>query len=264
MLIGFDHFIILVNNLDAAMESFRRLGFEVQPGGEHPAFGSRNAIVALADGSYFELVAFKDPALAAKGFWAEAYKRLMSGEGFGGFALASDDLIVDSANIRASGIPITDPQPGSRMRPDGRQISWRTALVGDTPSGMMPFLIQDETARSLRVELPHDGLGSRAHAVDVLVAVREPESAWREYKALVGGEPRSRADNNAHSLTLPWGSITFAGPDMDEGGLAAHLRQRGEGLYAVTLAVEDAPAHAGFPRKLACGALIRIVQRKRS
>jgi len=72
MITGFDHFIVLVNDLNTAIETYRRLGFDARAGGEHPAFGSHNALVALADGAYLELVAFKDAALAAKTFWARA------------------------------------------------------------------------------------------------------------------------------------------------------------------------------------------------
>ena len=272
---GFDHFIILVEDLSAAMRSFQRLGFEVRAGGEHPAFGSHNALIALADGSYFELVAFKDPALAARSFWAEAHKKLKAGEGFGGFALASDDLNRDVSRIRAGGISISDPQPGSRTRLDGRRIAWQTALIRDTPSGVMPFLIQDETARSLRVERPLSDLGSRARAIEVLVAAHQPESVCRDYLSLLGSGRRLVLDTD---ITLPWGSIVIAGPETG-GVLAEHLERRGEGLFAVTLVVDDL-AHEGreavargltviegglrgvlFAPELACGARIRLVQR---
>jgi glyoxalase-like protein len=272
---AFDHFIILVEDLAAAMRSFQRLGFEVRAGGEHPAFGSHNALIALADGSYFELVAFKDPALAARSFWAEAHKKLKAGEGFGGFALASDDLSHDVSRIRAGGISITDPQPGARTRLDGRGIAWRTALIGNTPSGVMPFLIQDETAHSLRVERPTSGLGSRTRAIAVLVAAHQPESVCRDYLSLLGSGRRSLPDTD---VTLPWGRIVIAGPETG-GVLAEHLERRGEGLFEVTLAaddvaherreavargltvIEDGPQGVMFARELACGARIRLVQR---
>jgi hypothetical protein len=48
MLLGFDHFVVLVNCLDAAMGTYRRLRFD--------------------DGTYIELLAFKDVALVAQTF----------------------------------------------------------------------------------------------------------------------------------------------------------------------------------------------------
>ena len=122
MLTGFDHFIIFVADLDAAMQTFRRLGFDARPGGEHPAFCSHNALIALADGAYIELVAFKNPALAETTFWRDGVRKLRAGEGFGGYVLGSNDLARAVAYIRARGINATDPNPGSRVRPDGQRV----------------------------------------------------------------------------------------------------------------------------------------------
>ncbi len=36
MILGADHFVILVNDLNASIETYLRLGFDAQPGGDHP------------------------------------------------------------------------------------------------------------------------------------------------------------------------------------------------------------------------------------
>ncbi len=56
-----DHVVWIVRDLDAAAAAVGDLGFEVVPGGRHAGLGSRNALVALADGSYLELASFADP-----------------------------------------------------------------------------------------------------------------------------------------------------------------------------------------------------------
>jgi len=56
ILTGIDH-IIVVAELEAAVASYRGLGFAVVPGGRHP-IGTHNALIGLADGSYIELIAF--------------------------------------------------------------------------------------------------------------------------------------------------------------------------------------------------------------
>ena len=53
-----DHVVIKVTDLDRAMADYEALGFSVVRGGEHPMWGSRNALVCFADGSYLELIAY--------------------------------------------------------------------------------------------------------------------------------------------------------------------------------------------------------------
>ena len=68
MLLGVDHLVIGVGDLGAAMRDYAALGFSVVPGGRHAA-GTHNALIALADGAYLELVAFHEPYPAHR-WWA--------------------------------------------------------------------------------------------------------------------------------------------------------------------------------------------------
>jgi len=278
---NFDHFIILVNDLAAAMETYGALGFEVRAGGEHPAFGSHNAIVALADGAYLELLAFKDAARAEKSFWKDAVKMLRVREGFGGYVLASNDLANDVARLRQASLNIADPSPGARTRPDGQRVEWQTALIGGTPSGALPFLIRDVTPRELRVEPPKEGLGKNARVKEIVVAVKHTDIARDRFQALLGVEPRrvhnAANDVTGYRFTLPWGAIVIAHPETGGNAMSDQLTQRGEGLYALTLVMDDVnPARRamklhnikvedetyGFliAPDAACGARLRLVQ----
>jgi catechol 2,3-dioxygenase-like lactoylglutathione lyase family enzyme len=277
----FDHFIIVVNDLTAAMETYRALGFEVRVGGEHPAFGSHNALVALADGAYLELVAFKDAALAEKSFWRDAVKRLRVKQGFGGFVLASDDLANDVPRLRQQKLDIAEPNAGARTRPDGQRVEWQTTILGGTPSGALPFLIQDVTPRELRVEPAQAGLGQHARVKEIVVAVKHADLARDAYRALLGVEPR-RVHNNigdvtGYRFTTPWGAIVIAHPESGGNAMADQVSQRGEGLYALTLTLDDVnPARRAMKVRhiqvedetygflispdAACGARIRLLQ----
>ena len=277
----FDHFILLVHDLAAAMETYRALGFEVRAGGEHPAFGSHNAIVALADGAYLELLAFKDAALAEKSFWKDAVKMLKVREGFGGYVLASNDLANDIARLRKTSLDIADPQPGARTRPDGQHVEWQTALIGGTASGALPFLIQDVTPRELRVEPPKEGFGKSARVKEIVLAVKHTDIARDRFQALLGAEPRrvhnAASDVTGYRFTLPWGSLVIAHPEVGGNAMSDQIMQRGEGLYAITLVMDDVnPARRemkvhniqvedetyGFliSPDAACGARIRLLQ----
>jgi hypothetical protein len=278
---GFDHFIILVDDLTAAMETYRLLGFEVYAGGEHPAFGSRNALVAFGDGTYLELLAFVDAELASTSFWRDAVKMLKVKQGFGGFVLASNDLAGDVRQLRAHKFDIADPNAGSRLRPDGQSVEWQTALIGGTPSGGMPFLIQDVTPRDLRVEPVKDGFGQTVRVKEVVVAVKHADLARDGYRTLLGVEPRrvhnNTGDATGYRFTLPWGTLIVVQPEASGNAMADQVSLRGEGLYALTLALDDVnPARRemkarsipvedetyGFmiSSNAACGARIRLLQ----
>jgi Glyoxalase-like domain len=56
-----DHLMICVPDLAKGTETYRRLGFNVQPGGTHPGKGTHNAIM-FNDEDYLELLAIHDPA----------------------------------------------------------------------------------------------------------------------------------------------------------------------------------------------------------
>ena len=279
---GFDHFIVLVNDLTTAMETYRTLGFEVRAGGEHPTFGSHNALIAFGDGTYLELLAFKDAALAAASFWRDGVRMLSVKQGFGGFVLASNDLAGDVTRLRAQKFDIADPNAGSRQRPDGQRVEWQTALIGGTPSGALPFLIQDVTSRELRVESAKEGFGQTARVKEVVVAVRHADLTRDAYRTLLGVEPR-RVHNNTgdvtgYRFTLPWGTIIVVQPEAGGNAMADQVTLRGEGLYALTLVLDDVnPARRemkirsipvedetyGFmiSPDAACGARIRLLQK---
>jgi hypothetical protein len=54
-----DHVIILVDDLERASADFEALGFTVTPGGEHGEGLTHNALIHFADGTFFELFAYK-------------------------------------------------------------------------------------------------------------------------------------------------------------------------------------------------------------
>ncbi len=243
MITGFDHFIILVGDLDKGIETYRKLGFQVQLGGEHAAFGSHNAIVALADGTYMELVAFRDPALAANTFWGDLVRKLGIHEGFGSYVLSSNDLTNDVQAIRQRGLEVADPQPGTRTRPDGQQVAWHTAVVGGTNSGFLPFLIQDDSPRALRAEPARQDLGSRVRAKEIVVAVKNIEVARQAFRELLDIEPRyvqnTTGELAGYRVAAPWGAVVLAHPERNRNAMSDQLAQRGEGPYALTLIADD-------------------------
>jgi catechol 2,3-dioxygenase-like lactoylglutathione lyase family enzyme len=184
MILGIDHVLIAVDDLELAIETYERLGLQVLRGGKHPKMGTHNALVPLADGTYLELIGIWDRALAdqmspAIGLALSSENRLAS------FALDSNDIEADVAAIRARGLEIEDPVEGERLRPDGTRVAWRRAAPVDF---RLPFLIQDVTPRELRIPLPESGVGRTLRLGDVNVGVRDLATSAELYKKLLGIE----------------------------------------------------------------------------
>ena len=158
MTFSIDHAVIFVEDLNEATADFERVGFQVTPGGTHAGGLTKNALIALADGTYLELLAFTVPVTPKNcaqlmGEQRTAMDRRFlprgaDGEGFGDFALGTIRLrdAIDSAN--ASGLLVEGPFPGRRVRPDGTEVSW---LLGFPRDPELPLLIEDITNRDLRV-----------------------------------------------------------------------------------------------------------------
>ncbi|MDB4896056.1 MAG: glyoxalase/bleomycin resistance protein/dihydroxybiphenyl dioxygenase, partial [Firmicutes bacterium] len=133
-----DHAMQIVRDLDAAVATFRQLGLHVVPGGEHPDWGTHNALCYFDDLTYIELLAIRSEADAIRSdMGGNAHRFLAGGEGIGTAALRSEQITADADAMRDRGVAVTGPVPGSRRRPDGSLLTWQLAL----PAWPQPFLI---------------------------------------------------------------------------------------------------------------------------
>ena len=100
-----------VRDLAQGMEAYRRLGFNVQPGGVHPGKGTHNAIM-LNDPDYVELLAIHDPAEdraaeeSAGRFRRNRAEFIAAGGGIRYAVLQGDDLVADVAAMRGRGVQL--------------------------------------------------------------------------------------------------------------------------------------------------------------
>lgn len=234
MLTGIDHVVIVVPDLEAAIDSYRALGFTVVRGGRHP-IGTHNALIGFADGSYLELIAFFDPKATHR--WRDL---LDKGGGLVDCCLATGDLVADAEAFRRAGLVLGDPWPLSRVRPDGYTLRWVLAIPAGEPAGAAPFLIQDETPRDERV--PRE----RVHpngvtGIDTLtVAVSDVAAVSRWYEGALGrqGEPVTREDVRGAGARFRIGphTLDLVAPTEARSPLAESLAARGPSPYAATLA----------------------------
>jgi glyoxalase-like protein len=177
MLRQLDHVVLVVRGLHAAIDDHRRRGFTVTPGGEHADGLTQNALVPFADGSYLEIVAFRDIGRSLTHRW---WNIAADGGGLADFALLSDDLAADSAAL--ADLLKSPPQQGGRVRPDGVELKWRSAVLKPP----LPFVIEDLTARELRVPggaATEHANGATGIASVVVGAADIGDAEWR-YAAL--------------------------------------------------------------------------------
>lgn len=118
-----------------------RLGVEATFGGRHENLGTANYLLSLGEDIYLEIIG-PDPEASPRDdplpFGIEALEE----PGLVTWAARGSDLEAVVARASARGVPLGDVRPGSRMRPDGRELRWEiTALTTSLHEGLVPFFI---------------------------------------------------------------------------------------------------------------------------
>jgi Glyoxalase-like domain len=230
---GIDHLVIMFKELEPAIAAYRDLGFTVVPGGEHPA-GTHNALVAFADGAYFELIAFKRPNDQHR--WWDAAQ---AGGGFIDFCMAADDLAVAIKAFRAANVSMSDPVSGQRLRPDGYRLAWLVALPPKPFMFQAPFLITDQTPREERIGHQTSHPNGVTGVAGITVAT-DDVARVRGWLSPVLGQPGSEiehGDIDAAGVRFTAGSqaIDFVAPGSSSSPVAKWLGARGPSPYRIAL-----------------------------
>jgi catechol 2,3-dioxygenase-like lactoylglutathione lyase family enzyme len=259
---GIDHLVILVQRLDDAIATYRGLGFQVVPGGEHPS-GTHNALVGFSDGSYLELIAFQEPERPSQHRW---HRFLAPGGGLVDFGLRADDVEEEIDRLRGAGLEYT-LQPGARRRPDGQELAWRLANPPSDRTGELPFLIDDVTRRELRVPSgeqamhPNGVIGVRSLAI----AVRDLDEATAEFHGLLGRDADASGpgmgedlDARTQSFTVGQQQIVLAYPASPSSPLTGRIQRLGDGPFQAVLVARGGVGHSYGPNE-AEGARLVIV-----
>lgn len=136
-----DHIIYTAPTLKMGMERIEKLlGVRPVIGGQHPKWGTHNALLSLGD-AYLEVVA-PDPTLSKpqKGTWIDAF--LSKGPQLSSWVLQTDDIQKLSRLAIDSSIDLGEIQQGQRQKPDGTSLNWQLTDPYAMPmGGILPFLI---------------------------------------------------------------------------------------------------------------------------
>jgi Glyoxalase-like domain len=135
-----DHILLGVSDLDFGIAWVQeRTGIRAAVGGVHPGRSTRNALLALGPRRYLEIIA-PDPQQTLQGL-ALQLKTMREPRVFN-WAVHTNDIAAAAKNAVAAGLAIEGPRDGSRTRPDGKTLRWKSFSLKDDRGGLLPFFIE--------------------------------------------------------------------------------------------------------------------------
>ena len=135
-----DHIILGCNDLDRGIDLVEEnTGVRPAIGGVHPGRGTRNALLSLGARRYLEIIA-PDPAQHEIVHFPQI--RAMTDPRLIGWAVHPPDIAAIAKQLGENKIAFQGPDDGSRKRPEGRILTWKTVNLADDRHGLLPFFIE--------------------------------------------------------------------------------------------------------------------------
>ena len=164
-----DHLVYATPDLDAAIAEIERsLGVRASIGGQHKAWGTRNALISLGPRMYLELFG-PDPSLPAPatrpfGLDTLARARLAS------WVARAEDLAAVVRSAAVEGVDLGEVQQRSRQRPDGSVLAWTmTDPTKSRADGIVPYFIHWGDS-------PHPAASSPTGCALLAIRARHPDA----------------------------------------------------------------------------------------
>ena len=277
--IGIDHAVVMVKDLDKAAETWKQLGFTMSPRGTHSAhMGSGNYTIML-DPDYMELLGVLNPTDHNAPARAFLDKR---GEGIERIAFTAVDSTAGAEEIRARGYPPIGPIDFERpvTMPDGslsaakfRVFQWP---VAEAPGGVRIFACQHKTRDTVWIpELMRHANGAQ-RLEQVLIVTPDPAADAGHLTRMIDREARSDNDgalivpsggDRANFVFLTRDQLARRYPGVSLAGLpdrgGAGLVLASDDLAATATALGPAAIHSGgsvcVPPSQATGTLLAFV-----
>jgi hypothetical protein len=195
--IGIDHAVIMVKDLDQAAANYKRLGFTVSPRGTHSAHMGSGNYTIMFDPDYMELLGVLTPT--EHNAPARAYLDTR-GEGIERVAFTAVDSAEGAEEIRARGYPPVGPTDFERpvTMPNGtisaakfRTFEWPRA---ETPGGIRIFACQHKTRETVWIpELMQHANGAK-RLKQVVIVSPEPAKDAAHLSKMTDRDVRNEAD----------------------------------------------------------------------
>jgi hypothetical protein len=234
-----DHVSVCGPNLDALRQAFSDVGLTPDFGGPHANGVTQMALIGFDDQSYIELISPVQAGATAGSPWGN----LMTGDaGPCAWAVGTNVLLQEVDRLKKAGSPVTEPQRGSRKRPDGMSVEWMTADVGNgTPGSVLPFIIEDQTPRAWRVGTSPSVKGAPLIGLEsVVLGVNNLDAAIALFRKAYGwSEPLIENQKEFGKLAYFPGEPVILADPSGGGWVADRISKFGEGPVAYLLATKD-------------------------
>src|SRR5215475_1368567 len=265
---GLHHIVHAVRDLDAAADTYARLGFMVGAPNRHP-WGTCNRVVQF-DGSYIEVLGVAEPDKIPLGtvrsFSFGAFNRdfLANHEGLSMVALESRDARADAEAFRTAGIGDFDVFDFTRegRRPDGTVVRLAFSLVfaadPQAPEAGF-FTCQEYHPESFWNPASQVHPNGAAAMAGLIVVAEEPERHRAFLSAPTGGAEMRTAAAGI-TVTMARGTIQVIDPAAfrSQLGIAPPDTARGPRLAALRFAVRDIAASIGALKRADVTAQVRM------
>jgi len=252
--IGIDHAVVVVADLDRAAESWKRLGFTVSPRGTHSAkMGSGNYTIML-DPDYVELLGVlveTEHNIPTRAFLAKR------GDGIERIAFTAIDSAEGAEEIRAHGYAAVGPTDFERpvTMPDGtrsvaqfRIFQWP---LTEAPAELRIFACQHKTRETVWIPDLMKHANGAQKLKQVLIVSTEPAKDAAHLGRMIDRDVRTQSDgavavpsgsNRADFVFLTKDKLGRRYPDVSLAGLP---ERGGAGLVLVTSALAAAEKAVG-------------------
>ncbi len=261
-ILGLDHVVVAVRDLDAAEAAWQRLGFTVSPRGTHSAhLGSGNHTIVFGD-DYIELLGIlnetehNQPTVAF----------LKGREGIERAAFTTDDAAAGVTELKARGLAGGGPLSFSRPvdLPDGTKgeaaFNIFTWPLDEAPGGLRIFACQHLTRETVWIpELQRHANGAQRLSRVEIVA-RSPKEAAAQLSRLIDqpvepvGDGFCVASGGRRAVFEFYDAGAFARryPDAVRQGAAT------DGAAAIVIATNDLAKAQALPGAVAHGGAISL------
>ena len=253
-----DHVVIGVNDLDAAAETYRALGFQLSPRMFH-SHGTSNHLVML-DGSFLELLGGFDqvPQAQRDGFVGDMAESLAHGEGVLACAFRPQDAEAERQALAEQGVEVlpcarfTRPVP----LPGGDQGEARiTVAMSRYPRqpDLRLFLSQQHRPEVVWIPQWQQHPNGALRITRAVYQLPTPQQHLDHFSAFVGSPP-SRAGDELLEWRTPTGQLTLMSQRAlsdHYGGVLHDLPGAVEGRLAVVeIQVSSLDRLSDYPTKM--------------